>query len=432
MIETNKTIEPTEAEVPKNNEAEVLKNNEAVVEETVSEKIVEASIEKKEDAVIETDENMTKIEEKPIPQTPTRIKRHLEKPLSKKEKKKRVHKEIQHEKAFDERMYKEKTKRSFRMNVLFGLLITFGTLMLFKYVLNIDMSTVLEKFMAVSLFVSGGLFVLSMIILLTDRTSAQGASDPITDYFIINRGRVMGSTKKRHLDRVNTRFIMVTLLKLYQKEQIAIVNEKIVYGTMEGDLSKDEVALLNFMLDHNVTTVDEFIDTVSRKDNRPVHRKDQLYAKYKESIIEMANEKNYINNSINKAKFVLRVGAIAYAVVVLALLSKGQGTLLMIGVYSLQAIALFLTANLLYANSKGAHQRIKKLRKEKRMLQSAKAEIYTALIYNYLFGKEDKVIKRIQKQYENNQISSKEYQKFSETYNGFNYILDFIKYENVT
>jgi hypothetical protein len=316
---------------------------------------------------------------------------------------------------------------------MIGLLITFASLMLFKYVLNIDMTSILNTFLKPSLAVSGGLIILSFVILLTDRTNGLSTPDPITDYFIINRGKLGYKADKTHMSRINSRFIMVTLLKLFKKQQIAIVNERIIYGAMDGDITKDEVALLNFMLDHNITTVDEFISVINEehpgKKYGILGKKDHLYGAYKEAILNMAKEKHYVNQSINKAKLVLRAGAVLFGVVVIALLSKGQGSVEMIAIYSLQAVSLFTLAHYIHAHSKGANNRISQLRKERKLLQSNKADVYTAFIYNYLFKKEYKSLKRIQKLYQTGGMSPQEYSKFSETYYGFNLILDQVKRE---
>ncbi len=365
---------------------------------------------------------------------PTKIKKYLEKPGSRKEKRKKMVAEMKYEKAFTKRSFKARDKKPLKVNILIGLVITFALIMLFRYVLNIDMTVVLNTFLRPSLGVTAGIILISMIILLIDKTKGISESDPITDYFIINRGKISGKTKDSHLSKINTRFMMVTLLKLYKKDQIAIVNERIIYGTMDGHLSKDEVALLNFMLDHSITTVDEFIQVITDEQKGKKHgiltKRDHLYGYYKEAILEMAKEKHYINQSINKSKLILRAGALFYGIIVIALVAKGQGSLEMIGVFSAQAIILFLIAHIAHAHSRGAHMRIAQLRKERKLIRSQRADIYTALIYNYLFGKEEKSIKRIQKKYESGEMSRRDYSKFSETYNGFNFILSYIKKEN--
>ncbi|MBI9013515.1 MAG: hypothetical protein JEZ08_14880 [Clostridiales bacterium] len=364
---------------------------------------------------------------------PVKIKKYLEKPLTKKERRIRDNRERKHEKAFNKRVFKEKEQRSLKVNIMIGLLITFGILMVFKYVLNIDMTVILNTFLKPSIGISTGLIVLSFVIILTDRTNGLSSPDPITDYFIINRGKIGSKADKTHMSRINSRFIMVTLLKLFKKDQIAIINERIIYGTMDGELSKDEVALLNFMLDHNITSVNEFVSVITEqhpgKKYGILGKKDHLYGIYKEAILTMAKEKHYINQSINKAKLLLRSGAVIFGVIVIALVSKGQGTIEMIAIYGLQAIILFMIGHYIHAHSQGAHHRIAQLRKEKKLLQSNKADVYTAFIYNYLFKKEAKSLKRIQKLYETGAMSPQEYTKFSETYNGFNYILDTVKLE---
>ena len=379
-----------------------------------------------------SEEPKVEIVNEPV-EKPTKIKKHLEKPLTKKERRIRDNKERKHEKAFNQRVFKEKEQRSLKVNIMIGLLITFGILMLFKYVLNIDMTVILNTFLKPSIGISVGLIVLSFVIILTDRTNGLSSPDPITDYFIINRGKIGSKADKTHMSRINSRFIMVTLLKLFKKEQIAIVNERIIYGTMDGELSKDEVALLNFMLDHNITSVSEFVSVITEEQPGKKYgilgKKDHLYGVYKEAILTMAKEKHYINQSINKAKLLLRSGAVIFGVIVIALVSKGQGTVEMIAIYGLQAIVLFAIGHYIHAHSQGAHHRIAQLRKQKKLLQSNKADVYTAFIYNYLFKKEAKSLKRIQKLYEAGAMSPQEYTKFSETYNGFNYILDTVKLE---
>jgi len=431
-INVNETIEKATEEKPVTSENKIIDNE---AEKTIIEE-AEVTIEEPktifEESKTISEEPKVEVVNEPV-EIPIKIKKHLEKPLTKKERRVRDHKERKHEKAFNKRVFKEKEQRSLKVNIMIGLLITFGILMLFKYVLNIDMTVILNTFLKPSIGISVGLIILSIVIILTDRTNGLSSPDPITDYFIINRGKIGSKADKTHMSRINSRFIMVTLLKLFKKDQIAIVNERIIYGTMDGELTKDEVALLNFMLDHNITSVNDFVSVITEehpgKKYGILGKKDHFYGAYKEAILTMAKEKHYINQSINKAKLLLRSGAVIFGVIVIALLSKGQGTLEMIVIYSLQSIILFTIGHYVHGHSQGAHNRISQLRKERKLLQSNKADVYTAFIYNYLFKKEAKGLKRIQKSYESGTMSPQEYTKFSETYNGFNYILDTVKLE---
>lgn len=363
----------------------------------------------------------------------SKIKNYLEKPKSKRQQRMNMHKEMKHEKAYNKRLKKVKDKKSLKINVMIGLLITLGILIVFKYVLNIDMSSILANLMMPSIGLSAVLIILSFVLLFTDKTNGLAEPDPITDYFIINRGKIASRADKTHMSKINTRFIMVTLLKLFNKQELAIVNEKIIYGAMDSHITKDELAILNFMLDHNIITVDEFVEVINEehpgKQYGILGKKDHLYGGYKEAILKMAKDKHYINQSINKAKLMLRAGAVTFGVIVLALLSKGQGSLEMLSVFSAQALILFTLAHYIHAHSKGANRRISQLRKERKLLQSNKADVYTALIYNFLFKKENKSLKRIQKMYKTGEMPAAEYSKFSETYNGFNHILDLVKLE---
>lgn len=365
---------------------------------------------------------------------PKKIKKFIEKPLSKREKRVRSRKAEKYERAYERRFFRERERRSLINNVLIGFGITLVVLLLFRYVLNFEMATVLNTFLKPSIAITAGLIVASFAILVTDKTLNVASADPITDYFIINKGRFSSKTRLNHLNKINTRFLMVTLLKLFRKDQIAIIDERIIYGTMEGNLSKDEVALLNFMLDHGVTTIDEFIEVLTdekkHKKANLLGKKDEMYSQYKEAILEMAGDKGYINQSMNKAKYVLRAGAIVFGLLSVALIAKGQGTLEMIGIFSLEALVLYVISQNIYAHSTGAHRRISQLRKERKALQSNQVDLYSALIYSYLFNKEDKMLRRIQRMYETNHMSSNEYTKFSETYNSFNYILDYVKHES--
>jgi hypothetical protein len=356
-----------------------------------------------------------------------KIKKHLTKPVSRRRQRKIDAKQHHFERVFEKRR-KKLTAQGIKKPLVMGALITLGMMLVFRSGLNIDLSNVLEHLIPTSYGLTLVLIGLSIVVLFKDQTGIPAESDPITDFFIINKGRVHGSTLRRHFNRINTRFMMVTFLKLYQKEEIAIVDERIIYGAMEADLSKDEIALVNFMLDHGIRTIDDFIEVI-REDSINEKKKDQLYAVYKNAVIAMADDKKYVNQSINKAKMILRAGAVLYTAVVLLLMVKGQGDLYMLSIYSLQALILYLTANVMYANSSGAHERIRQLKKERRLLQSNKVEIYTALVYNYLFGKEQRVLRRIQKDYQTQRMSQKSYQKFSETYNGFNYILNILQNE---
>ena len=141
----------------------------------------------------------------------------------------------------------------------------------------------------------------------------------------------------------------------------------------------------------------------------------------------MAIDKKYINQSINKAKYVLRFGGLVHTLIVLAMLAKGQGSLLLLGIYSIQAVVLFVVANFIYARSQGGNNRISEIRKQRRLLLSPKENLYSSLIYNFMFGREDRILKKIDKHHKDGTMSSKEYAKFSETYNGFNYLLDYLK-----
>jgi len=373
----------------------------------------------------------TKIEKIPV-EKPTTIKKYLERPATRKEKRKRNNIAEKYERAYLRRYNRSKDKSDFKKKIAIGLVITLAIILVLRYLLQVDMTSILSVFMRPSLAVTAGLIVVSFTIMMLDRTTGVTASDPITDYFIISKGKIGANTKSNHLNKINTRFMMVTFLKLYKKDQIAISNEKIIYGTMDGYLAKDEVALLNFMLDHDITTVSEFIDVIKEnqgKKNR-LGNKDHLYGYYKEAILQMAMEKHYVNQSINKAKLLLRTGGLIFTFIVLALVAKGQGTLEMLGIFGLQAVLLFSVAHFAYAHSRGAHKRIAELRKERRMMRSNKVDDITALIYFYLFGKEERGIRRIQKSYESGKMSKYDYGKFAETYNGFNYVLDFIKKES--
>lgn len=372
----------------------------------------------------------TTIEKIPVAK-PTTIKKYLEKPASKKDRRKKNTIAEKYERAYNRRYNRSKDKSEFKKKVAVGLVITLAIILVMRYLLQVDMTSVLSLLMRPSLALTAGLIILSFTLMMLDKTTGVTASDPITDYFIISRGKIGTNTKSNHLNKINTRFMMVTFLKLYKKDQIAISNEKIIYGTMDGYLAKDEVALLNFMLDHNITTVSDFIDVIKEnqgKKNR-LGNKDHLYGYYKEAILQMAMEKHYINQSINTAKLILRAGGLVFTFVVLALVAKGQGTLEMLGIFGLQALLLFTVAHFAYAHSRGAHKRIAELRKEKRMMRSSKVDDITALIYFYLFRKEDRGIRRIQKSYESGAMNKYEYSKFAETYNGFNHILDYIKQE---
>jgi hypothetical protein len=282
--------------------------------------------------------------------------------------------------------------------------------------------------MPVSLVITGILVVVSVVVLFKDHTKGIETSDPITDFFIIKKGKMSGPTGKRHLDRINTRFLMVTLLKLFKKDQLAIHDEKFVYGTMDGDLTKDEIAVLTFLLDHEIRTLDDFTELMS-EESHGGKKKDLLYKAYKEAVVSMAKEKHYVNQSINQAKYILRAGGILYGVVAIALIAKGQGQLVTLATYAVQSAFLFILANMTYANSKGAHQRIKALKKERKLLQSTKVDMITSFIYNYIFKRENRVIKKVQRQYEKRHMNEKRYRRFAESYNGFNYLLNYIKRE---
>lgn len=365
---------------------------------------------------------------------PKKIKKYIEKPLSKKDKRLKHKKAEKYERAYAKRFFKERDRRSLWMNVLIGTGITLAVIVLFRYVLHFEMASLLSGFLKPSIAVTAALIVIAFAVLVTDKTLNVATTDPITDYFIIRKGKITSKTKNNHLNKINTRFLMVTLLKLFRKDQIAIIDERIIYGTMEGNLTKDEVALLNFMLDHGVTSMDDFIEVLTEDKDKKRHgflvKKDEMYSTYKEAILEMAIDKGYVNQSMNKAKLILRAGAIGLFTLALALIAKGQGTLEMIGIFSIEAMVLYLISQSIYAHSTGAHRRIRQLRKERRALQSEKVDVYAALIYSYLFNKEEKMLRNIQKMYENNHMTSHEYSKFSETYNSFNYILDYVKHES--
>lgn len=430
MLENNKIDEKID------NKVDEITSDNSTITETITENTIieEANLENEIKQVIE--EMKPILEEKEeVVEVETKspmIKKYLEKPLTRREKKKRKLQTRKYEKNYEKRLFKSEVK-SLKFNILLGVLITLGILLVSRYVLKIEMTSIFENLMIPSLFVSGGLVIIALIFLFSDRTMAATTSDPITDFFIVSRGKISSRTKRSHLNRINTRFMMVTFMKLYKKQQIAIVDGRIIYGTMDEHLTDDEVAVLNFLLDHNIKSIDDFIAEITEEHPTRKYgilgKKDDFYSKYKEAILTMAEDKAYINHGINKAKFVLRAGAIAFGLVVIALISKGQGTLEMLGLYAAQGFVLLFFANYIYAHSKGAHQRIAQLRKEKRLLQSTKADYVTALIYNYIFSKEAKVIKRIQKSYETKNMSQAEYRKFSETYNGFTYMLDFIKRE---
>jgi len=378
-----------------------------------------------------TEKNVENLE-KVVKETPeVHIKKHLEKPASRHFKRKREKLARKYERAYNRRRFKEEGHKKFKLKILISVLAILVAIVGFKYFVNIQLPTMLESFLKPSVALSILLIVVSFGWVLLDRTKGPSSADPITDFFLINRGKIGGHTRANHLSKINTRFIMVTLLKLYRKDQIAIIDNRIIYGTCDGDLSKDEIVLLNFMLDHDINSVDELIEAllpVSK--NGKLTRKDEIYRKYKEAILEMADDRYYINPIVNKAKWILRVGAAFFAIVLLLLISNGQGSIEMLGVFSIEAIVLYLISKNLYAHSNGAHKRLRQLSKEKRLLQSSKSNVYITLIYNYLFGKEARSIKRIQKMYESGEMSRYEYTKFAESYNGFNYIVDYIRKEN--
>lgn len=351
-----------------------------------------------------------------------KIQKHLIKPAGRKTKKKYKRHQKEHEKAFEKRLMAYENKASFKYIGLISIILLLGIVLLSRTILTSEMTGAMERWMLMSLVITVALMIISLVILFKDAAEKTSFTDPITDFFIIRRGRVIRSTRHRHFNRINSRFMMVTFLKLYQKDALAIVDENFVYANMDESLSKDEITLLNFMLDHGIKSIDDFVEVLSTE-THDGKIKDHFYRVYKEAIIEMADDQNYINPSIKIAKNILRAGAIFFALIVLVSLSKGQGSILTWAVYSLQSIILFLASNITYANSKAAHVRIKALKKERRLLQSSKVEVYTALIYSYIFAREDKVIKRMQRAYQQKELSDHEYQKFSESYNTFQYIL---------
>lgn len=355
------------------------------------------------------------------------IKKTLNKPLKRKDKQKMKVRDEAHERAFTKRAHQGEKKKAIKIVGLIGVFVV-ALVLILRYTVSFDLGRALEPFTFTSCIISAALVLGTGFILVNDRTDIASKADPITDYFIIRRGKYIGSTMKRHFDRINTRFLMITFLKLYQKQELAIVDERIIYGAMDSEFSKDESLLLNFLLDHQVTTIDEFLEVISSEP----HHKDAFYRAYKASIVQMAEEKGYINQAIDKGKWLLRSGGIGFGLLVLFLLSKGQGSLLLLSVLGLQSIGLILMANITYANSKGAHKRITAIRKSRKTLLSKQGSVEDTLIYHYIFNKEDKALKRIHKRFEQGTMTHQSYQKFSETYNSITFMMDFIKLENRT
>ncbi|MCH4887977.1 DUF2207 domain-containing protein [Acidaminobacter sp. JC074] len=378
-----------------------------------------------------TEKNIENLDQQVEEKPQLHIKKHLERPPSRRGRRKRNKLIKKYEKAYNKRQYREEGQKNFKLKLMVGLLLILGVIVGLKYFMTFQMPVMLESFLKPSVGVSIALILLALIWTLLDKTNGPSNADPITDFFILSRGKINGPTRSSHLTKINTRFMMVTLLKLYRKDQIAIMDGRIIVGSLDGDLSKDEKVLLNFILDHNINTVEELIEAL-RPENRNgvVIRKDEIYRKYKDAVLEMADDRYYINHTVAKAKWLLKIGAIFDGLLVLLLISNGQGTMEMLGVFSLQAVALYVISVNLYAHSRAAHKRLGQIRKEKKLLQSDKANLYITFIYNYLYGKEARSIKRIQKMYESGQMSRYEYSKFAESYNGFNYIVDFIRKEN--
>lgn len=369
--------------------------------------------------------------EKNVSNEKVRIKKYLEKPLTRKQKRLRKKTENKYERAYKRRSFNESERKTFQIKLLVGLLALLAGILLFKFVITINIAESLLFLLKPSIVLSLAVILVSVVLLFMDNTRGPASADPITDFFIINRGRIGARTRNNHLNKINTRFMMVTLMKLFRKDQIAIIDERIIYGTMSDDLSKDELALINFMRDHNITNLDDFVEILTEKQGRGLlAKKDHFYSHYKDAILEMATDKYYINRSISKAKIILNTTGIIFGLVAFALLATGQGSLEMLGIYSLQALVLLFMGQSVYAHSRGALKRVSTLRKEKRVLISSKAEVYTCFIYNYIFNKEERGLKRIQKMFQAGQMSKHDYMKFSETYNGFNYILAQIQKEN--
>lgn len=374
-------------------------------------------------------ENRDTDEEPVVQQKEHKVKNYLEKPLTRKERRKKRKEDHQYEKKYHHKLFKSEA-RSLQIKSAIGLVSVILIVLFFRYFISIEIGEFFEGLIMPSYYLTGGLVLLAFIFIFTDRTMAASTADPITDYFIINRGKMSFKIKESYMNRINTRFMMVTLLKLYKKQQIAIVEGKIIYGTMDGPLAEDEVILLNFLLDHNITNLNDFVEEISEKVEKKrsiLGKKEGLYTTYKETIVKMAESKAYINLGLTKAKWSLRIGAILLGLVVLALIATAQGSMAVLGIYALECFGLFVFSHIIFAHSKGAHQRVAQLRRNKRKLQSSKSDLYTALIYNYIFHKEAKVLKRIQKAYQLGQMTKLEYTKFSETYNGFNYMMDYLK-----
>lgn len=405
--------------------SEDIKIDELEIKETAKEAINET----REELTEELENEETILQEEIV--TSNRIKNYIEKPLTRKEKKEKKDRDLDYEKKYDKKQFHVKEKKSFKFKIMLGLIITLFIILLFRYGLKIDMTVLFKTLEIPSVIASVVLIIISIYLIFSETSRGYKEPDPVTDFFIISKGKISGLTRKNHENKINSRFLMITFLKLYQKDLIAIINGRIIYGTINSKLSLDEKVILDFLFTNEIETIDDFLDIL--KTENPVQhlgilgKIDNFYEAYKNSVIDMAIEKDYINQSIGKAKFVLRSGGIVFFFIVLALLAKGQGELSTLLLYSAQGGLLLVIANFIYARSKSAHLRIAEIKRQKRTLQSPKEDIYVALIYNYIFGKEEKALKKIQKFQKDGTISSKEYEKFSETYNSLNYILDFMK-----
>jgi hypothetical protein len=191
---------------------------------------------------------------------------------------------------------------------------------------------------------------------------------------------------------------------------------------MKGPFTKDESALLNFMMDHDIRTVDDFLSKLKEK-NMDTPTKDLFYQIYKEAVVEMVEDHGYINHQITKSKGILYFTSFAYLIVSALMFTKGIGDIGSIATLLGQGLALLIVSKNMYAYSSTGHKRVRYLRRRKQHLLLQKDHIENTLLYGYLFNKEDKVIRRIQKAYKMRRLSEKSYKKLSESYNGFDMIV---------